>query len=75
LKTTVCSLGSPNGKKNVFFPILTVRSCPTALGEHVQKVAEKLTARIGKEKKFSLVHGKERSCPFFVKKQVSYHNF
>jgi hypothetical protein len=34
-----------------------------------------LTARIGKEKKFSLVHGKERSCPFFVKKQVSYHNF
>jgi hypothetical protein len=41
----------------------------------VQKVSQKLTARIGKEKFFSLVPSKERSCPFFAKKQVSFHNF
>jgi hypothetical protein len=29
-----------------FFALLTVRSCPRLLGEHVQKVSETFTARI-----------------------------
>jgi hypothetical protein len=33
----------------------------------VQKVLQKLTTRIGKEKFFSLVPSKERRCPFFAK--------
>jgi hypothetical protein len=62
-------------KKNYFFAFLTVRSCPRLLKEHVKKVLQKLAARIGKEEFFSLVPGRERSCPFFAKKQVSYYNF
>jgi hypothetical protein len=33
-------------KKNFFFAILSVRSCPRLLGEHVQKVSKKLTTWI-----------------------------
>jgi hypothetical protein len=62
-------------KKYIFFAFLTVRSCPRLLGEHVQKVLQKLIARIRKEKFFSIVPGKERSCLFFTKKQVSCNNF
>jgi hypothetical protein len=35
-------------KKNYFFSFLTIRSCPRLLGEHVQRVLQKLTAWIGK---------------------------
>jgi hypothetical protein len=49
-------------KKNYFFSFLTVRSCPRLLGEHVQKVSQNLTARIGKEKLFFLVPGKEKAA-------------
>jgi hypothetical protein len=62
-------------KKNYFFAFLVLKSYPRLLGEHVQKVLQKLTTWIGKEKFFSLVPGRERSCPFFAKKQVSYHIF
>jgi hypothetical protein len=62
-------------KKNKNSAFLTMRSFPRLLGEHAQKVSQKLTARIGKEKVFSLVPSKERSYPFFAKKQVSCHNF
>jgi hypothetical protein len=41
-------------KKEFFFAFLTIRSCPRLLGEHVQKVSQKLIARIGKEKFFPL---------------------
>jgi hypothetical protein len=50
---------------------LTVRSCPRLLGEHVQKVSQKLTTRIGKEILFPCAW----QGPFFAKKQVSCHNF
>jgi hypothetical protein len=36
LKSAISSLRSPN-KINLVFAILTVRSCPRLLGEHVQK--------------------------------------
>jgi hypothetical protein len=74
LKGAISSSRSPNKKIYYFFPFLTVRSCPRLLGKYVQKVSQKLTARIGKEKFFFLVPGRERSCPFFAKKQVSCHN-
>jgi hypothetical protein len=45
-----------------------MRSCLKLLGEHVQNVLQKLTARIGKEKFSSLVPSTKRSCPFFAKK-------
>jgi hypothetical protein len=70
-KTAISSSRSPNENILFFFAFLTIRSCPRLLGEHVQKNSQKLTARIGKEKFFSLVPSKERSCPFFAKKQVS----
>jgi hypothetical protein len=54
-------------KKKIKNEFLTIRSCPKLLGEHVQKVLQKLTARIGKEKFFSLMPSRERSCPFFTK--------
>jgi hypothetical protein len=60
-------LKKPKWKNKIKFAFLTVRSCPRLLGEHVQNVLQKLTTWIGKETFFSLVHGKERSCPFFVK--------
>jgi hypothetical protein len=46
-----------------FFAFLTKRSCPRLLGEHVQKVLQKLTAWIGKEKFFPL-------CP--VRKEAAH---
>jgi hypothetical protein len=65
LKFAIYGSRSPN--KNLFiFAILTVRSCPRLLGEHVQKVSKKLTAWIvrllrlkWKEKFSSLVLGKD----------------
>ena len=59
----------------VFFAFLTKRSCPRLLEEHVQKVLQKLTSWMGKEKFFSLLTSKKRNCPFFAKKQVYCHNF
>jgi hypothetical protein len=53
----------------IIYLFLTKRSCPRLLEEHVQKVLQKLTAWIGKEKFFSLVLDRERSCPFFAKKK------
>jgi hypothetical protein len=55
-------------KRNYFFAFLIVRSCPRLLKEHGQKVLQKLTAWIGKEKFFSFVPNRERSYPFFPKK-------
>jgi hypothetical protein len=54
-------------KKIYIFAFFIVRSCPRLLGEHVQRVLQKLTAQIGKEKYFSLVSNRERSCPFYAK--------
>jgi hypothetical protein len=46
--------------KKLLFAFLTLRSCPKLLGEDVQKVSQKLIARIGKEKFSSLcLAGKE----------------
>jgi hypothetical protein len=65
-------------KKYIYiFAFLAIRSCPRLLllGEHVQKVMQKLIAWIGKERFFSLMLGRERRYPFFAKKQVFSHNF
>jgi hypothetical protein len=62
-------------KNKIKIVFLIIKSCPRLLGEHVQKVLQKLIAQIGKLKKIPLVPSRERSYPFFVKKQVSCHNF
>jgi hypothetical protein len=46
LKSAISSSVSKNGKKNSIFGILTVRSFPRLLQEHVQKVSKKLTGQI-----------------------------
>jgi hypothetical protein len=50
-----------------FFAFLTVRSCLGLLGEHVQKVLQKLNAQIGKKSFFSLCLGGKEDAHFFQK--------
>jgi hypothetical protein len=54
-------------KKKKKFAFLTVRSCSRLLGEHVQKVLQKLTTRIGKEIFFPCARQRKK-LPILCKK-------
>jgi hypothetical protein len=51
-----------------FFAFLSVRSCPRQLGEHVQKVSQKLTAWIEKQKAFFPCAHQGKKLPILRKK-------
>jgi hypothetical protein len=56
---SVYDFKAASSKKKVF---LIARSCPRLLGEHVQKVSQKLTAWIGKEIFFPLCLGRKEAA-------------
>jgi hypothetical protein len=55
-------------KKSYFFAFLTVRSCPRLIGEYVQKLLQKLTARFGKLKKKIPCARQGKKLPILCKK-------
>jgi hypothetical protein len=62
-KTTISSSQSPNEKKKNFYALSTIGSCPKLLGEHIQKVLHKLTARIVDYNVWSKKKSFSPSCP------------
>jgi hypothetical protein len=62
-------------KKKKFFAFLVVRSCPRLLGEHVQKISQKIDLMDWERKAFFPCAWQGKKLPILCKKQVTCPNF